>query len=260
MTYGVEPEEFSKLLESIKKASEIAGLYDDLYVAIIDNFGEKNILDKCIKKSRINPKLVDIILSPSNLGYGRAHNVAFQNVKSKYHLILNPDVVIDATCFANAIQLMDENPDICCMTPSVVDGQGNFQYLNKHYPSIWLLFLRGFAPEWLKKRFAERLAYYEYREIVEKEEKSNVELASGCFMLCRMDVIRQVNGFDERYFMYFEDFDLSLKIRQYGNILYNPQCKIIHKGGYASSKGMKHIKYFFSSAYKFFMKNGWKYI
>jgi GT2 family glycosyltransferase len=79
-------------------------------------------------------------------------------------------------------------------------------------------------------------------------------------MLCRTDALKAVQGFDDKYFLYFEDFALSIKLREIGKISYLSSMKIQHFGGEASRKGLKHIYYFLSSAFKFYQEFGWKII
>lgn len=84
-------------------------------------------------------------------------------------------------------------------------------------------------------------------------------IVTGCFMLFRNDVLLKLNGFDENYFLYFEDTDLSLRASEITDIAYDPQVKIIHHGGNVSRKGFKHIFMFTQSMFKFFNKHGWRY-
>ena len=85
-------------------------------------------------------------------------------------------------------------------------------------------------------------------------------LASGCFMLLRAHSLATVGGFDERYFLYFEDFDLSLRLAQLGEVQYLPEMQIIHHGGYAARKGWRHIAMFLRSGIRFFQDHGWRWV
>jgi GT2 family glycosyltransferase len=123
------------------------------------------------------------------------------------------------------------------------------------------LALRGFAPIWLKNWFARRLNNYEMHELAAMSEPvSNVDIVSGCYMLLRSDAFKAVNGFDERFFLYFEDFDLSLRIRSEGEVVYLPSMEIAHYGGSAAKKGFTHITLFAQSAWKFYQRHGWRWI
>ncbi|NJR72189.1 MAG: hypothetical protein HC782_03800 [Gammaproteobacteria bacterium] len=81
---------------------------------------------------------------------------------------------------------------------------------------------------------------------------------SGCCMLMRGEVWQRVGGFDEKFFLYFEDFDLSKRIAAIAEIHRLPSFQIIHGGGNASNKGLKHIRFFVQSAWRFFNKHGWR--
>src|SRR5690606_33631475 len=97
--------------------------------------------------------------------------------------------------------------------------------------------LRGFAPAFLKSRFNTRLAAYENRAVVDADVTAPVDLISGCFMLCRTAALQKVGGFNSAFFLYFEDFALSLELAKIGTLLYLPASKIVHFGGDAGKKG-----------------------
>jgi GT2 family glycosyltransferase len=77
-------------------------------------------------------------------------------------------------------------------------------------------------------------------------------------MLCRTDFLKKTGGFDERYFLYFEDFALSMEMQKHGALHFLPSMKIIHYGGDTAKKGLRHIVMFISSSIKFFNQYGWK--
>ncbi|MCU7878572.1 MAG: glycosyltransferase family 2 protein, partial [Candidatus Thiodiazotropha sp. (ex Lucinoma borealis)] len=84
-------------------------------------------------------------------------------------------------------------------------------------------------------------------------------MASGCFMFVRHSVLDKVKGFSPDFFVYFEDFDLSIRIGKHSNIAYVPEVRIVHGGGNASKKGLKHIIMFAKSAFVFYRKHGWRW-
>src|SRR5690606_11033925 len=131
--------------------------------------------------------------------------------------------------------------------------------LCKQYPALWDLFLRGFAPAWLKRLFSKRLQRYECRDLTNGAAPADVPLISGCFMLCRTEQLQRAGGFDEGFFLYFEDFDLSLALGKLGRLRFLPDCRIVHHGGNTARKGLKHIRYFVRSAARFYRKHGWKW-
>jgi GT2 family glycosyltransferase len=121
-----------------------------------------------------------------------------------------------------------------------------------------VLFLRGFAPRVLRERNAPALARYEMRDLPADRVYSPVPLASGCFMLMRTALFRRVGGFDPRFFMYFEDYDLSLRLGREAAWGYVPGARIVHHGGDASRKGFRHVAWFLRSAWRFFATHGWR--
>jgi GT2 family glycosyltransferase len=122
---------------------------------------------------------------------------------------------------------------------------------------VWVLFLRGFAPESLRGLFAKSLDEYEMRDLA-PDRSFPVALASGCFMLVRTAQFARIRGFDPRFFMYFEDYDLSLRIGRDAKVAYVPQAQIVHHGGKAAHKGWRHVGWFLRSAWRFFATHGWK--
>ena len=143
------------------------------------------------------------------------------------------------------------------ITPQGVNTNNEPAYLAKRYPSLLILALRGFLPTIGQRWFGERLAHYEYQDM-RTDGHTEVLLASGCCMLCRTTMLQVVQGFDERFFLYFEDYDLSLRIRQLGKITCLPAMEVAHSGGEASRKGLKHILMFSGSAIRFFNRWGWR--
>ena len=111
------------------------------------------------------------------------------------------------------------------------------------------------------QRMPEDFAYMtavEMRRLIREKKASPVEIVSGCCMLCRTAALQQVHGFDSDFFLYFEDFDLSLRLGKLGDVVYLPSMRVRHGGGNAATKGGNHQRYFLRSALRFFNKNGWK--
>ena len=194
-----------------------------------------------------------------NVGYGAAHNLIINNLDSGFHLMLNPHVVLDKQFLAAGVNCLIDHDDVALVVPMASHESCERQFLCKRYPSVLTLFVRGFLPRNLHKLFTKRLARYEMRDLHDDRINKNIPIGSGCCMLSRSSVLTAVNGFDERYFLYFEDFDLSLRIRQQGRIAYLPTMKIIHGGGYAARKGFSHVRIFVRSAIRFFSAHGWRW-
>jgi GT2 family glycosyltransferase len=237
-----------------------AGLVADASVFIVDN-GPGETLDAIEAAARKFPATagrIEVIQGHGNVGYGRANNLVLARLASDVHLVMNPDVELEPDALRAAIEAMGADPLIGAVAPAVRGPAGERQYLCKRYPSLWVLFLRGFAPAFVRARFTAALDHYEMRDMAADQAIAAVPLASGCFMLLRTALFERLGGFDPRFFMYFEDYDLSLRIGREAKVAYVPAARIVHHGGEASRKGPRHIAWFARSAWRFFAIHGWK--
>jgi GT2 family glycosyltransferase len=144
---------------------------------------------------------VEISGGHGNIGYGRANNLVLARLDSDFHLVMNPDVELDPDALVAAIHAMQADPSIGLLAPDVCGAGGERQYLCKRYPSVWVLFLRGFAPAMLRRAFWRSLERYEMRDVLGSQPCSPVPLASGCFMVVRTAIFRRLGGFDPRFFV-----------------------------------------------------------
>lgn len=199
------------------------------------------------------------ICPEKNLGYGQAHNRCIHQ-GSDFHLLLNPDVYLDANALTVALDYLHQHAETGMVTPYAVNNLGTPLFLNKRYPTVLDFTLRGFASASLKSLFAKRLARYEmHSEYLSNQPCDAVEIASGCCMLLRTALLQKLNGFSEDYFLYFEDFDLSVRVRETAKITYLPEMRIVHDGGHAARKGWWHISQFARSGHRFFSQHGWRW-
>ena len=199
-----------------------------------------------------------ILAGHGNVGYGRANNLVLPHLASDAHLVMNPDVELETDALDAALEALHAHPQVGMVAPAVYGDDGEPQFLCRRYPSVWVLYLRGFAPAFLRRHFARTLDHYEMRDVLGAEVHRGVPLASGCFMLARTVLFRRLGGFDPAYFMYFEDYDLSLRLGREAEVAYVPQARIVHHGGEAARKGVKHIAWFARSAWRFFARHGWR--
>ena len=203
---------------------------------------------------------MNYVIAHHNDGYGAGHNHAMSSCEGPFHLILNPDVQLSEEAIRLAMEVLRSEPSAALLAPTGRRGSGEPEYLAKAYPSVWVLGLRAFGPAWLKRLSGRALARYEMRDQPNHGEVRAVTLASGCCMWVRREIFDVVGGFDERFFLYFEDYDLSLKMAQRGQVLEHSQIRIVHHGGDAARKGARHIRWFISGAIRFFNRWGWKWL
>src|SRR5207244_13493727 len=120
-----------------------------------------------------------------NVAYGRADNLVMARLRSDMHLVMNADVELAEDSLVAALTALAEHPDVGLVAPAVRSDDGSIQYLCKRYPSVWVLFLRGFAPEALRRRHRETIERYEMRDLIGDAFVDDVPLASGRFMVVR---------------------------------------------------------------------------
>ncbi len=236
------------------------GLLSTARVDLVDNGDEAGLaeLRRSLAAFPAEAGSAELVHGHGNVGYGRANNLVLDRLDSEYHLVMNPDVELDREALSAAIAAMRSDPGIGIVAPSATGSAGERQFLCKRYPSVWVLFLRGFAPAFLRARFSAALDHYEMRDLHADRPYAPIPLASGCFMLVRSSQFRKLRGFDPRFFMYFEDYDLSLRVGRESKVAYVPQARIVHHGGEASRKGLRHVLWFLASARRFFATHGWK--
>lgn len=249
---------FITVLKSLVLAVDKLDQYEVVLIIHINSI-EQKIEDFERQIKRVWGESVKFSHSKKNLGFGKGHNQAIKASECDYHLILNPDVILDNDALVYALDYLQSHNESVLVSPYACDEEGARQYLCKSNPTVFDLFLRGFAPAWCRRLFSRRLANYELKGQTEGAELVSVPIVSGCFMLLRRESFHAVGGFSENFFLYFEDFDLSIKLRHLGNLSYVPRVKIIHYGGHAAKKGSWHILLFVQSMCLFFTKHGWRW-
>lgn len=202
---------------------------------------------------------VDYLFAGKNLGYGAAHNRAFAisaERNNEFHLVLNPDIFFEPDIIGNIIAFMEDNSNIGLVMPKVLYNKGEIQYLCKRLPTPFDLFARRFVPKVFSKLLATRLNSYELRH-KNYDEIMDVPNLSGCFMFITRDALKKTLGFDERFFMYFEDVDLVRRINEHFRTVYYPRVTIFHGYQKGSYKSMKLLVFHLKSSIIYFNKWGW---
>jgi hypothetical protein len=212
------------------------------------------------------PAAIQLLSGHGNVGYGAGHNLAFRALADSpappsdaFHLVLNPDVLLDEDALSEGLAFLAAHPEVGLVAPAVRGLDGQLQYLCKRYPTVLDLALRGFAPASLRRRFQARMDRYELRDRTGDEVLWDPPIASGCFMLCRRAALERVGGFRPEYFLYFEDFDLSLRLAAVTRLVQVPAVRVVHLGGNAARKGTRHIGLFLRAAAMFFNRHGWQW-
>jgi GT2 family glycosyltransferase len=237
-------------------------------VVLIDNTGTRASAAAVIKVARDVFRDADVTMNylhgHANIGYGAAHNLVMHGGNTHYHLVLNPDVELALDALSSAFRYLGEHAEIGVLAPASRREDGTREYVCKRYPTVFDLALRGFAPRALRLLFRKRLDRYEMRDLVDRvaldEMISPIPAMSGSFMFVRRKAIEATGGFDPGFFLYFEDFDWSVRLNRVTRSAYVPSVRIVHHGGGATGKGPRHVGYFVRSAARFFNKHGWKWL
>lgn len=207
-------------------------------------------IQSLVDQSKLNNLTITYLAKPSNPGYGAGNNIALMQTTAQYHLVLNPDVYMEADCLQLAVGYMQQHPRCVHLAPATFFPNGEIQPLCRRNISLKTQFLRSFAPAWLKKVFGQRLLKDEYLDHDYKQAMHNVEFLSGCFMLLKTAVAQNIGGFDEKYFMYVEDADLTRRLLAVGDNIYYPKARIVHQWERQSYKMTKlTLHHIWSSLY-----------
>jgi GT2 family glycosyltransferase len=221
-------------------------------LALIDNTEDGSDAQVLFKDISSPAAKIEILSGHGNVGYGSAHNLSLLKSKADLHLVLNPDITMKRDALTNAINLLAVRNDAVCLTPNAVGADGKFTSLCKRRASVRLLAVRAFAPRFLKEKNKNMIDAYEYVGEL-GDAPMPIYTASGAFMLVRRRIAQKVRGFDERFFLHFEDIDFSLRLHAHGQILFAPQVQVVHYGGNASKK---HLWFLLANAFRYFWKWG----
>jgi GT2 family glycosyltransferase len=270
VTYHPDLPLFTRTLDTLATAIAAAqkdGVLKTVHVALIDNSTDRGVAERVIELGRSRfadmPVHVTYLHGHANIGFGAAHNLVLHGTGSDFHLVLNPDAELAPDALVNAFRWLDAHPEVGALTPTMTDSAGNRQYTCKRYPAVFDLMLRGFAPAPLQRLFERRLAHYEMRDVVDADpprDAIGVPLMSGAFLIARRDAIDRTGGFDPRFFLYFEDFDWSMRLNAITQTAYVPSVAVVHHGGRTARKGWRHVAWFVASALRFYSHHGWKWL
>ncbi len=209
-----------------------------------------------MKQNRFYELNVSYIYNNKNIGYGAGHNIAIRKTIEKntpYHLVVNPDIDFELDILSKIESFMNNNSDIGLLMPKIVYPSGEIQYLCKLIPTPFDLIFRRFLPNsWTHRRTKKfELHASGYNRIM------NVPYLSGCFMFLRTDAIKKVGIFDERFFMYPEDIDLTRRIHQKYRTVFYPEVEVVHHHAKGSYINLKLLLIHSTNMIKYFNKWGW---
>lgn len=218
---------------------------EDFVLCVVDN----GSTDGTVEFIKENYPQVELVETGENLGFGKGHNRVLDEIDSKYHFVINPDVTIRDDVVGKIVGYFETHGDVGIVSPKICFPDGRLQILGKRNPNILYLAasrMRGDQPGKILKKYA--------MLDCDLNKEMDIEVASGCFVAIRTDIFKKIGGFDDRYFMYFEDFDLSRTVSKIAKVRYFPEAVIYHEWGRDSKRNSKLKMIHISSMFKYFFK------
>ena len=223
----------------------------DAEVIVIDN----NSADESVAYLQDKFAWVRFVANNTNTGYAKANNQGWQMAEGEYVLFLNPDTIISEASLRQSVQALGQNPTRGALGIHMLDGSGRFLPESKRgFPSLAASFfkLSGLIRLFPRSGY---IAHY-YLGKLPENQSNTVEVLSGAFMMVKKDVLKKTGGFDEQFFMYGEDIDLSYRIRQLGfSNYYLAGSSIIHFKGESTKKNFAYTRLFYKAMGIFVQKH-----
>lgn len=197
-------------------------------ILIIDNSPYDLVKEKLFTFNK-----VEYIFCNKNIGFAKGHNLSKKFLSNqKYHLVLNPDIVItNNNLIKNCIKYLDHNKTTVMVQPLIIGyPDSEIQFLCKRNPTLFIQFTRGFFRKYINKIhfLNDYNNRYEMRNIAYSKSIIESTYLSGAFMFCKTEALDNINWFDERFFMYLEDADLTRRLSKIGKCVHNPYLKVRH--------------------------------
>jgi len=235
-------------LFSVEKALQGIG---DTEIIVVDNHSQDGTIEY------LQPKFptVKFLIQTENLGFSRANNLALDQAKGSYILFLNPDTILPEDFFKICLPFMDKTPGIGAAGVRMVDGSGRFlKESRRGFPTPLTSFckLSGLTALFPHSRL---LAGYYLGHLSEDQTHPAPILSGACLCVSRQ-VLERTGAFDERFFMYAEDIDLSYRIEQKGfTNYYIADTTILHFKGESTRKDGRYVKLFYGAMTQFRQKH-----
>lgn len=200
---------------------------------------------------------VRIVENRGNVGYGRGNNAAAKLARGEFVLIVNPDNTLPPDALETMLSFLQKHPDVGVVGPALVYPDGTVRPSARPFPT---------PVDLLRKRMNPALwhaAFEKNRKMDEKKEAVDVDWMVGACLLMKTDLYRTLGGFDERFFLFFEDIDLCRRVKRAGKrVVYLPQVRVLDRKGRLSGSSIfslltrKTTRIHVASAFKYFRKWG----
>ena len=221
---------------------------DKYEIIIIDNNSDISIQD-------LESKQIKILHMKKNVGFSIAVNIGISESRGELCLLLNPDTRVNSNTISILSKYIKNNLNVGAVGCKVLNPDGSYQLSSRRrFPNFLILLTLFFKLNIIFPK-SKYFGLYNYTNI-ENEKLMNVDSISGSCMMFKKSVYKHVGRFDENYFLYFEDTDFCLQLKQHNyDIIYNPEAQIVHTKGQSTKFNYLHKKEFYKSLNYFFIKN-----
>lgn len=225
--------------------------HNNMELIVVDN----NSSDGTVSVLKDEFPELRLIANDYNAGFGKACNQGIKIAGGHYLLMLNPDTFVPEDLTSKIISFMDKHERCGAMGAYMMDAKGKFLPESKRgMPTPFRSFCRFSGLSALFPSSAYFAGYYAGN--IPKDKVAEVEILSGAFMVLRRDALAETGGFDEDFFMYGEDIDLSWRIHKAGWLTYyNPDIRIVHFKGESGDKDPAYVKVFYEAMQIFYRKH-----
>lgn len=235
-----------RTLLALQKAAQVARQRYalNLVLALVDNSDDDAVhveVADWLEGFRVSVPdwTLQLVRSPGNVGYGQGNNLVIANARSDYHIVINPDLFVDADALLEALRFMEDRSDVGLLTPSVFGEEGERHYLCKRHPTLLIMFLRGFAPLWLQVKLSSFVSEFEMRDCNYEKMIFPVEYPTGCFMFFRTAPLQAIGGFDADFFLHYEDADIGRRMLAIARVVYVPSVRVVHQWARDTHRSLK---------------------
>mgnify|MGYP001204238618 FL=1 len=242
--YNTDQKVADETVRNLCSCSNIETIY------ILDNGGTIDFIN--IERMCHDSSKTIEILRAENHGLAIAQNAIINHKDlSEFHLILNPDIFISEDCLTSLLRYLSKNKKVSAVGPKINTPMGETYPSAKLNPDPITQIIRRLFPKHKRNKVYELNSY-------DFSQPTCVPMISGCFILSRSEFLKNINGFDEKFFLYFEDIDLLMRLKAFGEIHYYPNRNVTHLHSDASRTSFKIMLYHLSSFFKYYSKWGWR--
>jgi N-acetylglucosaminyl-diphospho-decaprenol L-rhamnosyltransferase len=211
----------------------------DMEVIVVDSASS----DKSVTMIREEFPWVDLLACEENVGFPRGNNLGLARANGRYFLLLNPDTVVLDDALPKMMAYVRENPEVGVLGSQLLNADGTVQSSRRRFPTLITAF---FESTWLETVAPKGVLERYYAQDLPDDAINDVDWVMGACMLVPRQVVADVGGLDEAYFMYSEELDWCRRIKDSGwRVVYYPEAKIVHYVGQSSEQAVvaRHINY-----------------